>query len=263
MTKPLQLLAAFAKRIGKGDFTQNDRSFHDRELATLADNLNNTAAQLDNIDREQQIFFQNASHELRTPLMTIRSYAEGILYDVMPSKEASKTIITETSRMTEMVEDLLTASRLQHLEQQQEFQNFDLRELIEDVANEQEAIAQQRGLKFVYQLDKSPVLMTINYKALRRAVSNLISNSLRYAKSEIVLSVSADKKVILLSVANDGPAIATEDLPHIFERFYKGHGGVHGIGLSIVKAVVEQHGGKINVVSSEDETRFVMRFPLQ
>ncbi|MDR0200097.1 MAG: HAMP domain-containing protein [Streptococcaceae bacterium] len=255
ITQPLGRLAGFARRIGKGDFTRDDRDYHGRELKVLASNLNDAATQLSEKDTTQKTFFQNASHELRTPLMTIKSYAEGISYDVMAPKDAATTILKETDNMTELVEDLLTTSRLDSLgtTDGEELLRQDLRELVKDVAAEQTPLAEKQGLELSCEFPKKAVLREINYKAMRRAVANLVSNAIRYAKSRVTLAVSPEG---VISVRNDGPAITPEDLPHIFERFYKGKGGVHGIGLAIVKAIAQQHHGELSVTSDETETTF-------
>lgn len=263
MVKPLSDLAAFAGRIGKGDFTPLDERFDSQELATLATAMNTTASELNHSEQNQKMFFQNASHELRTPLMAIKSYAEGIKYDVMESKMAGEVIMTETDRMSELVEDLLTLSRLDNLNHEQETVLTDLRELVDDVVGEQAPIAMQKGVQIATILPGKAVKMDLNYKAMRRAISNLLSNALRYADKSVDLTIKQNKKVITLSVANDGAEIDAEELPHLFERFYKGRGGVHGIGLAMVKAIVDQHAGQITIERHDDKTYFIMRFDRQ
>lgn len=259
LIRPISRLSRFATQIGKGDFTPCDDEFKDLELSNLADTMNAAAAQLARNDQDQKTFFQNASHELRTPLMTIKSYAEGISYEVIPVKKASKVILAETDRMSELVEDLLTLSRIDTIKQQ-EVAPYSLQDLLNDVANEQEVLINQKNLKLVKNFSKNPVILMINYKNLRRAVINLVSNALRYAHSEIILTCKQEKGKIILSVSNDGPMIAETEISHLFERFYKGNGGVHGIGLAIVKAIVEQNQGKIQVKSSEKLTQFILTF---
>lgn len=262
LIRPLTRLAGFAKRIGKGDFTTFDYDFKDLELATLADTMNAAARQLEQDEENQKTFFQNASHELRTPLMAIKSYAEGIEYDIMAPKEASKIILSETDRMSDLVEDLLTLSRLDRLNVKEDFAPCKLQELAHDVALEQKGIANQKHIQLIEDYDKSSLMLFANYKSLRRALSNLVSNAMRYANKEIIISCKKHRQNVLLSVKNDGEPISPEDLPHLFERFYKGRGGVHGIGLAMVKAIAEQHQGRVFVKSNEQATLFIMSFPL-
>jgi len=260
MTRPLAHLTDFSERIGRGDFTPCSETFHDRELAALADSMNYAAGQLGLYDRDQKTFFQNASHELRTPLMSIKCYAEGISCGIMDAKSASGTILSETDRLSGMVEDLLTVSRIDNITKEQKLTSRDLRELLTAAADEQRGVAEQKGLAFAFDFDEAPVISLVNDKTMRRAFSNLISNALRYAKSEITLGCKQSGRGVTVSVADDGCGISPEALPHIFERFYKGEGGNHGIGLSIVKSVVEQHEGKIEVRSGETGTAFLLTF---
>ncbi|MFV0555861.1 MAG: sensor histidine kinase [Lactovum sp.] len=259
ISQPLSQLGIFAKRIGKGNFSLYQGKLKIKEFSQLADNLNDTARQLDKVDEDQKTFFQNASHELRTPLMSIKSYAEGIKYDVLPVKDSVEVILSETDKMTDLVEDLLMTSRLDKLKEQSELQVQDCRELMQELLEEQELLSRQR-LELIADFDKKPVFLKMNYKSLRRAVSNLVTNASRYAKTKIIFTCKNKDAEVILSIKNDGEAIAKKDLPHLFERFYKGKNGVHGIGLSIVKSVVDQHGGEIEVKTDEKETEFIMIF---
>lgn len=260
ITQPLTDLTAFSQQIGSGDFTPFYKKVHDRELSTLAASMNQTASQLDKYDKEQKLFFQNASHELRTPLMSIKCYAEGINYGIMDAKSASSTILAETDRLSEMVDDLLTISRIDNITKDSIPEECDLRELLATSVDEQRSIAEKRKINFLFEFDKYPVLLNGNEKTLSCAFSNLISNALRYAKSEVKMICKQDQKHIFITVQDDGSGISEEDLPHIFERFYKGQNGNHGIGLSIVKVVSEQHGGKIQVESCDTGTSLMLCF---
>jgi len=258
MTRPLADLTEFSARIGQGDFTLCTESFHDRELATLARSMNQAATQLDSYDKDQKTFFQNASHELRTPLMSIKCYAEGIAYDVMDAKKASATILSETDRLSEMVEDLLVVSRIDTIAGEGRSAACDLRELLSAAADEQRAVAERNHLELVFDFDEDPVVLWANDKTLQRALSNLISNALRYASSRVILSCKQEGETIRVTVADDGPGVDPDVRPHLFERFSKGADGKHGIGLSIVKSVVDRHGGTIEVESTTAGASFAL-----
>jgi len=258
ITDPLKHLSAFSKRIGNEDFTLCNEAFHDRELSELAQSMNHAATQLSTYDKEQKLFFQNASHELRTPLMSIKSYAEGIVYNVMDKESASRIILAETDRLSEMVEDLLTISRIDNIKNEQLKSVCDLRELLASAAAEHNIVALQNKILVRFEFDNTPVLLSVNDKTMIRAFSNLISNALRFAKATIVLTCKKTEKHIEISVEDDGEGISQDDMPHIFERFYKGKNGKHGIGLSIVKSVIEQHNGIINISSNAHGTKFTL-----
>lgn len=262
VTKPVRLLSDFARKIGKGDFHSNDCYFRDKELDDLAGAMNKSAAQLASYDSEQKTFFQNVSHELRTPLMAIKVNAEGIQYGLMEKEKSSGIIISEVDRLSELVEDLLYISRIDSITQHIAMQENDLRETLSLCAENQKSIADKNHVAFVYDFAEKPVLLSYNEKHMYRAFYNLISNALQYAKSKVVLSSRIENNKAIISVADDGPGISENDLPHIFERFYKGTNGKHGIGLSIVKSVIELHGGSVRA-SCTDMTYFIVELPIR
>jgi len=249
LTRPIVKLSKFAQGIGRGDFSPNDFEFADKELDDLNSALNKSVRQLDAYDREQKTFFQNASHELRTPLMSIKCYAEGISAGIMKPDDAAETILQETDRLTELVKEMLYISQIDNITTTYKKAEVDLVQLIKDCAARQQAQADKGGISFVFDHDDS-----LNYKCvpelMSRAVDNLISNALRYAASEVSLSVHLRSGYVGIKVADDGKGISEEALPHIFERFYKGEGGNTGIGLSIVKTIISQHKGSIAVENS-------------
>ncbi len=250
VTKPLKKLSDFAGALGRGDFKRTEFTFMDIEFDELGEAMNESAEKLDLYDKEQKTFFQNVSHELRTPLQSIRANGEGAMYGLMDAKKSGATIVAETDRLTELVEDLLYISRVDSLTGAVEKRENDLRETLALCAENQKTIAENRGIRFVYEFDDDPVLYSYNEKHMYRAFSNLISNALRYASKAVTLRCYRSDGVIKISVADDGPGVSDTDLPHLFERFYKGKGGKHGIGLSIVKSAV-LHGGTVTVVSDK------------
>jgi len=247
VTKPVKRLSEFAAGIGKGDFSTRDFTFSDREFSEMAHTLNQTAMQLYNYDSEQKTFFQNVSHELRTPLMSIRGYAEGIEYGLTEPVKSSRIIISEADRLTEMVEDLLCISRIDSLTQNTEMSEGDLRETFTLCAESLRSLADKRNVRFIYEFDDKAILFIYNEKYMHRALYNLTANAIRYAKSEITLTCKNENSKILVAVSDNGDGISPELRPHVFERFYKGKDGKHGIGLSIVESVVKLHGGEITV----------------
>lgn len=260
ITKPVKVLSAFAEEMGKGNFERSKFAFQDIEFDELGEAMNQASEKLDAYDKDQRAFFQNVSHELRTPLQSIRCYAEGVECGLMDPGKSSATIISETDRLSELVEDLLYISRVDSITANVEMQESDLRDTLSLCAESLRPIAEKNGLKFKYQFDDEPVLLSYNEKHMYRAFSNLVSNALRYAEEIITLRCHSNGRYVEVSVIDDGSGISAEDLPHIFERFYKGSYGKHGIGLSIVKSVVELHNGKITVNCGET-TRFTILIP--
>ena len=245
LTRPIEKLGKFAQNIGHGDFSPNDFAFRERELEDLNAALNKSVKQLSIYDSEQKTFFQNASHELRTPLMSIQCHAEGITCGIMEPKSAGETILQETDKLADLVTDLLYISKIDNISTAYTGTEIDLTELIRDAAMRQEAMAAKRDLRFSFDFDEGPIRCVCVGELMARAIDNLISNAIRYTAAEIVLSCRRHANHIEIRVADDGAGIAPDLMPHIFERFYKGADGVHGIGLSIVKTIIDQQGGVI------------------
>jgi len=245
INQPIQKLCMLALNIGRGDFTPKDYKFKDREFEELNMELNKSARQLGIYDNEQRAFFQNVSHELRTPLMSIQCYAEGISCGLMEPKNASDTILQETARLNEMVKDLLYISKIDNITSSYTAANVDLTEIIQECIQRQQAVADKKQVQFLLAFNEPVINLYCVGELISRAVENLITNAIRYAASEIVISCSKTAEYIEICIKDDGNGIKPEIMPHIFERFFKGEDGNHGIGLSIVKSIIEQHSGTI------------------
>jgi len=257
IARPIRQISDFAKKIGENMFEQSELELKDKETSDLLNVMNRTAKKLKTYDSEQKTFFQNVSHELKTPLMTIRCNAEGIVYHVMQPEESGRTIIRETDRLGELIDDLLYISKMDTITESEVLEECDLREILSNCAESQRMLAAQRKVKIEYDFSDRPVMKNVSEKSMQRALCNVISNAIRYAETKIVLSCRKEGDKAVISVWDDGHGISASDLPHIFERFYKGKGGQSGIGLSIVKSVVDKLGGSISV-DTEDGTRFTL-----
>lgn len=260
VTTPLRQLAQFAEELGGGSFAPREFHFQDVEFEQLAHTMNRAAERLDAYDKDQKTFFQNVSHELRTPLMAIRCYAEGIACGVMEPRSSVQVLLAETERLSGMVDDLLFLSRMDSPAWTVEKQRGDVCETVARAAEPLQTVAQAQGLHFEYEFDDEPVLLCCHEDDLERAVTNLLTNALRYAHTRITLRVQRVPDGVTIAVADDGDGIAPEALPHVFDRFYKGADGKNGIGLAIVKAATERQGGTA-CVRVDGETVFTLHFP--
>jgi len=260
VTEPVKELTDFAGALGSGDFRRRELAFRDAEFSLLADSMNSSAGKLEEYDTEQRTFFQNVSHELRTPLMSIRCYAEGISCGVMEPKKSGAVIIAETDRLSGLVEDLLYISRMDKQSAPEKTEEGDLRETAATCASGLAALAEKNGIRIAYAFDTEPVTLRYNENHIFRAVGNLLSNALRYAKSAVTLECRNEANSAVIRVTDDGPGVSAADLPHVFERFYKGPGGKAGIGLAIVRSVAELYGGTAAAYPGPGG-RFELRFP--
>ena len=209
----------------------------------------------------QQTFFQNASHELKTPLMAIQGYAEGIQAGVMDAGGAADVILEESDRMTELVEELLDISKIDMGRQRLTLSETDIRELLYDGIRAVEPIA-AGGITIVPDFPEEPVMVSCDDTQLRRAVTNILSNGVRYARSELRLTCRADKRHVTIRIQDDGDGIAEEDIPHIFDRFYMGRSGKSGIGLALTKEIIHLHRGTIRAYNGETGAVFEISIPV-
>ena len=209
----------------------------------------------------QQTFFQNASHELKTPLMAIQGYAEGIRAGVMDTGSAAEVILEESDRMTELVEELLDISKIDMGRQQLALSEMDVRELLYDSIRAVEPIA-AGGIAIVPDFPEEPVMVSCDDTRLRRVVTNILSNGVRYARSELRLTCRADKRHVTIRIQDDGDGIAEEDIPHIFDRFYMGRSGKSGIGLALTKEIIHLHKGTIRAYNGDGGAVFEITLPM-
>lgn len=231
----------------------------DDELQDFVNNINTMSEKLESYDKAQKTFLQNASHEFRTPLMSIQSYAEGIKYDVVDKNNASDIIIDETKRMTHLVEDLLYLSRLDTIEENYSFESIDFSELINTCVERMSGIAANNNITITCEIETSDLVINGDFEKLLRAFANIIGNCIRYAKSTIhIRSKLVGGNVIETAISDDGPGIDKDELPNIFERFYKGKKGHFGLGLAISKNVIEKHNGTISAENSDNGAVFTV-----
>ena len=210
----------------------------------------------------QQTFFQNASHELKTPLMAIQGYAEGIQAGVMDTGSAAEVILEESDRMTELVEELLDISKIDMGRQLLTLSEMDVRELLYDSIRAVEPAVAASGITIMPDFPEEPVIVKCDDTRLRRAVTNILSNGVRYARSELRLTCRMDKRHVTIRIQDDGDGIAAEDLPHIFDRFYMGRSGKSGIGLALAKEIVHLHKGTIRAYNGETGAVFEISIPV-
>ena len=210
----------------------------------------------------QQTFFQNASHELKTPLMAIQGYAEGIQAGVMDTGSAAEVILEESDRMTELVEELLDISKIDMGRQPLTLSETDIRELLYDSIRAVEPAAAATGITIAPDFPEEPVMVKCDDTQMRRAVTNILTNGLRYARSKLCLTCRPDKRNVIIRIQDDGDGIAEGDLPHIFERFYMGKSGKSGIGLALTKEIIHLHKGTIRAYNGESGAVFEITLPV-
>lgn len=236
----------------------------DDEFLELVSNINRMSEKLETYDKAQKTFLQNVSHEFRTPLMSIQSYAEGITYGVVDPQSAVEVIIDEVKRLTKLVEDLLYLSRLEAIEENYNYNEYNLNEIIKNCIERLNGIAIKNNIKINYTDISSKIRVVADEEKLFRAINNILSNCIRYAESSVTIEgklISHDR--IEIKIFDDGPGFDEKDIPNLFERFYKGKKGNFGLGLAISKSVVTKHHGEISAQNYENGAMFKLVLPVK
>lgn len=191
--------------------------------------------------------------------MSIQSYAEGIKYDVVNSNIAVPIILDEIKRMTNLVEDLLYLSRLDAIEENYNYINLDINELLNICVDRMNLIVEKSNINITTNLPKEIVQIHGDEEKLSRAITNIISNCIIYANTVVIVELKlTNNKKVHLTISDDGPGFEITELPNVFERFYKGKKGNCGLGLSIIKNVIEKLNGKISASNLNPGALFII-----
>lgn len=263
ISEPFSTLNQHIRSIAERNFGNKiDTPVYD-ELNEFVNNINGMSEKLETYDKAQKTFLQNASHEFRTPLMSIQSYAEGIKYGITDSTASADIIIDESKRLTQLVENLLYLSRLDAIEENYCFSKLDANELVRCCAERICSIAAQKNIVIEVDVPGSDITITADEEKLSRAITNILTNCIRYAKSTVNIKAQLiEKNKIEITIADDGPGFDNNELPNIFERFFKGSKGNFGLGLAISRTVIEKHNGKVTAENHESGALFKIELPV-
>ena len=180
----------------------------------------------------------------------------------MDTGSAAEVILKESDRMTELVDELLDISKIDMGRQRLTLSEMDVRELLYDSIRAVEPTVVSGGIAIVPDFPEEPVMVKCDDTQMRRAVTNILTNGLRYARSELHLTCRMDKRHVTIRIQDDGDGIAEEDIPHIFDRFYMGRSGKSGIGLALTKEIVHLHRGTIRAYNGETGAVFEISIPV-
>lgn len=267
--RPINEMAAAAQKFGRGELSVRVReSGREDEIGELSYAFNRMAESLERGEKARSELIANVSHELKTPMTTITGFADGILDGTIPpekEREYLSIISSETKRLSRLVRGMLEASQLTDMDKASAVRkSFDIAEVIRLDLVSLESKITQRGLDCDVSLPEEPVLTLGDPDAITQVVYNLIDNAAKFAKPGTSIGVELWKEggKAKVSVSNEGETIPKEELPLIFDRFHKSDrsrsvdkDGV-GLGLYIVKTILDAHGESIFVTSSEGRTTF-------
>jgi two-component system OmpR family sensor kinase len=267
--KPISSISATAAKISAGDLSQRiNVAEAETELGQLAAVLNSTFARLEAAFAQQQQFTSDAAHELRTPVSVILTQTQTVLNREREAADYKQTVEAcqrAAQRMRKLIESLLALARFDAGQEVLNRLRFDLSKTVSDCAELVKPLADERNVKIICEI--SPLQITGDSERLAQVVTNLLTNAIQYNKpgGEIRVKLESQNGLAVLTVADTGQGIAAEDLPRVFGRFFRaaasrtGAGNV-GLGLAISKAIIEAHGGMIEVASEENAgTIFTVR----
>ena len=266
--QPIREMVQATRRYAEGDFDirMNDYG-RDDEIGELAASFNAMAESLQQTERQRRDFIANVSHELKTPMTTIAGYTDGILDGTIPperEKQYLQIISNESRRLSRMVRRMLDVSQLQAIDPLKSGSHFDICESMRRVLISMEKKITDRDLDVDADIPEEPILVLGDNDMITQVIYNLLENATKFARSgsTLYLGVTTIDGKARVTVRNLGDTIPAEELPLLFERFHKSDksrsedkDGV-GLGLYIVKTILEQHKEKINVTSENGVTTF-------
>ena len=268
--EPLNEMSGAARRFARGDFSARveDTGRYD-EIGQLAQAFNAMADSLESAETLRRDFIANLSHELKTPMTVIDGFAEGILDGTIPSGEAARylnVISSETRRLSRLVASMLDMSKLQSADPSSILKNsFDITEVVRLAILSLEGKIEEKGLDVEVELPEESVMTRGDMDSITQVVYNLVDNAIKFsiAGGLIRIELWKESDLAYVSVENRGETIQADEMPHIFDRFHKAdksrsvdREGV-GLGLYIVKTILDNHNEDIFVTSVDGVTKFI------
>ena len=262
ISQPIRQITNAAAKMSKGDYNVKFQSSRYSEIQELAETLNLAESEIERTGQYQQDLIANVSHDLRTPLTMIRSYAEMIrdLSGDNPEKRNKhlKVIIDESDRLNALVNDMLTMSRMQSKRMLLIHAPFNLTQAAADVMSTYEVLNDKEGYNIIFQHPKAAMMVNADEAKIKQVMNNLMSNAVKYCGDDKYIRVTLKRtgRKIRFSVEDHGPGIPADELPHVWDKYYKASANhardtkSTGLGLSIVKEILNLHKATFDVDST-------------
>jgi heavy metal sensor kinase len=277
---PVDRITSVAEQIANGDLTERvpmpaSSAAKMDEIGRLAATFNHMISRLQAAFERQKQFTSDASHELRTPLAVMRGDMEIALRRERSPQEYQRVLgsnLEEIVRLTRLIEDLLMLARADSGRVELRCEPVDLNKLCQQMTDYISPLAEQRQQVLSYDSENADVYINADLQRIKQMLLNLLDNAIKYTEpgGNITLGLKIEGNQAVITVADTGRGIPTEDLPHIFERFFRRSAKTSdrsaagfGLGLSIVKWIVESHNGQIETISQQGQgTTFIVKLPL-
>ncbi|MBI9045346.1 MAG: HAMP domain-containing histidine kinase [Anaerolineaceae bacterium] len=266
MVQPIQLLSTAAQNITQGKYQQRIPTNPDKdennmdELERLTVNFNQMAGSLEQAENMRKQLIGDVSHELRTPLTTIKGFMEGLIDNVLPADPITfEEVHNEAERLSRLVDDLQKLSFVESNGFQLTKQPIKIEKVMEKIQRQSKPLIVKKDLEFIIDLPNDLLEVFADEDRLEQILLNLLNNAVDHTNNQgkVQISVKANADHIEISVTDDGIGIEEQDIPFLFDRFYRvdrsrsrKDGGGSGIGLTICKQLVQAHGGEIRAISA-------------
>lgn len=274
ISRPAVSMSQAASRIAKGDYTVRVEAAGSPELRTLGHSFNRMAEGMEQMEAMRRRLVADVSHDLRTPLTVLLGYLEGLRSDKIVDRQSAEFAFAamdqEVRRLLRLVENLRHLTKVEAQAIPVERRPVSVSSLVEGAVTRILPISQKQAIDIESSVPDDLPDLAVEEEAVGQALYNLLENALRYTPpgGRVTISAGTEREGLWIAVTDTGPGIAKEHLPFIFERFYRGdqartftEGSGSGIGLSIVHAVMEGHGGRVTVESKAGQgSKFVLHF---
>lgn len=283
ITRPIKRIHKVANSIGELQFDIHYTGKSKDEIGQLGNRLNqishtlkNTIEELQkeiekekNVDRLRRRFVAQVSHELQTPISIISSYVEALEDNIVSEEELDgyyEVIRDESDKMSRIIKDLLQLSQLEAKTLNFKMQSFELTSFIGNICNRYAFISKQNNLEFIYpESEQTPIIFLGDEMRLEQGITNILTNAIKHSSKFIKVDLTQSEDSLMLRIENSGEHIDPEELPHLFESFYKGKTSTKkdgtGLGLSIAAQIFQQHNIKYRVLNSQNGVVFEIVFP--
>jgi len=271
ISAPVLALTDVTARMAQGDLSSRAEVSSRDELGQLARSFNDMAGQVETTVTTLRTFVSDAAHEINTPLTALKTNLELALNerDVTHRDEFLRHAIEQNRRLEHLANELLDLSRIEAAQSAQDFGLFDLHDLTAQIAERFASRTEQAGRTFDLILPENEIPLRGNRPQIQRAVENLLENALKFSRQDgtITLEVKVSEREAILTVTDTGIGIMSDDLPHLFGRFHRGHNSAeypgNGLGLAIARAIVSAHNGQIEAQSAGEGlgSSFSIRLP--
>lgn len=275
ITEPIRELEKMTKQMAAGNFKVKIQSRSNDEVGELVNSYNAMAEALGNLDMMRNDFIASISHELRTPMTSIGGFIDGILDGVIPAEKQEhylQIVKEEIARMNALVNDLLNMARLQSGKVELDLLPCSLEELLRNTALKLKPIIDEKEIQIVFDIKTKNCEVLVDRPSIERVLINLIQNAVKFTNPGGTVTLHSEpdgKNKVRITVEDTGSGIAREEIPFIFEKFYKADKsrGLDkkgtGLGLAIVKNILSAHGQEIHVESTVGKgSRFIFTLPI-